>query len=67
MEDQYANYIPLKEAALLCEYSQEYLNLLVRKGKLKAVKIGRNWVTKKEWLAKYLATSQQKKNIFISF
>ena len=67
MEDQSANYIPLKEAALLCEYSQEYLNLLVRKGKLKAMKIGRNWVTKKEWLAKYLENNWHgEKKIFIT-
>ncbi|MBZ9578076.1 hypothetical protein KJA13_03555, partial [Patescibacteria group bacterium] len=48
------NYISLQEATKYCEHSQEYLSLRARQGKLKAVKIGRNWVTKKEWLEKYL-------------
>ena len=47
-------YISLQEATKYCDYSQEYLALRVRQGKLKATKIGRNWVTKKEWLEEYL-------------
>ena len=39
-------------------YSQEYLSLLCRQGKLKGKKIGRNWVTTKEWLDKYQAKTQ---------
>jgi hypothetical protein len=61
MSGESANYISLKEAVLLCEYSQEYLNLIVRKGKLRAVKIGRNWVTKKEWLESYLKMIAKKR------
>lgn len=53
------NYISLKEAAELCSYSQEYLSLRARRGKLKAVKFGRNWMTKKEWLDEYLAGAEQ--------
>jgi len=41
------NYISLREAANYCDYSQEYLSLRARQGKLKALKFGRNWVTKK--------------------
>ncbi|MDI6591429.1 MAG: hypothetical protein QME61_00580, partial [Patescibacteria group bacterium] len=48
------NYISLQEASKFCNYSQEYLSLRARQGKLKAVKFGRNWVTKKEWLEEYL-------------
>jgi len=49
------NYISLREAARYSgRYSQEYLSLRARQGKLKAIKIGRNWVTKKEWLDEYL-------------
>ncbi|MFH1036577.1 MAG: hypothetical protein V1756_00705 [Patescibacteria group bacterium] len=48
------NYISLLEAAKHCNYSQEYLSLRARRGKLKSVKLGRNWVTKKEWLNEYL-------------
>ncbi len=49
------NYIPLSEATKYCDYSQAYLNLRVRQGKLKAVKFGRNWMTKKEWVEDYVA------------
>ena len=46
-------YITLKEATKFCSYSQDYLKLRARQGKLKAVKIGRNWLTKKEWIEEY--------------
>ncbi|PIX03165.1 hypothetical protein COZ78_01845, partial [bacterium (Candidatus Gribaldobacteria) CG_4_8_14_3_um_filter_42_11] len=50
------NYISLTEAAeKYTNYSQEYLSLRARQGKLKAVKIGRNWLTKKDWVEEYLA------------
>ncbi len=48
------NYISLKEATKYCSYSPAYLNLRARQGKLKAVKFGRNWMTKKEWIEDYL-------------
>ena len=48
------NYISLQEATKLCKYSQEYLSLRARHGKLKSIKLGRNWVTKKIWLEEYL-------------
>ncbi|HNV97132.1 MAG TPA: hypothetical protein PKL13_02320, partial [bacterium] len=46
-------YITLAEATKYCSYSQEYLSLRARQGKLKSVKIGRNWKTKKEWVEEY--------------
>ena len=46
-QEKKENYIPLSEATKYCDYSQAYLNLRVRQGKLKAVKFGRNWMTKK--------------------
>ena len=49
-----SEYISLQDATNYCDYSQEYLSLRARQGKLKAVKFGRNWVTKKEWLNEYL-------------
>ncbi|MDO8424503.1 MAG: hypothetical protein Q7S70_01010, partial [bacterium] len=52
--DSLNKYIPLNEATKFCNYSQEYLSLRARQGKLKAVKFGRNWVTKTEWLEEYL-------------
>jgi len=53
MPDSGRQYISLQEAAQYCGYSQEYLSLRARQGKLKAVKIGRNWVTTKEWVQGY--------------
>ncbi|MBU1292185.1 hypothetical protein KKH07_01730, partial [Patescibacteria group bacterium] len=53
-KDAYNNiYISLAEASKLCDYSQEYLSLRARQGKLKAIKQGRNWVTTKDWVEKY--------------
>ena len=46
-------YISLQQATKFCAYSQEYLALRARQGKLKSVKLGRNWVTTKEWLEDY--------------
>ena len=57
-------YISLQEATEYCDYSQEYLSLRVRQGKLKAVKFGRNWVTKKEWLNEYLQKIEEYNNNF---
>ena len=47
-------YISLKQASKFSDYSQDYLSLRARHGKLKAIKIGRNWVTTKEWLNEYV-------------
>src|SRR3989344_29222 len=46
-------YISLQEASQSCSYSQEYLRLLVRQGKIFGKKIGRNWYTTKDSLAEY--------------
>jgi hypothetical protein len=50
------HYISLQEATKYCDYSQEYLSLRARQGKLKAIKIGRNWATREEWVKEYLKT-----------
>jgi len=57
-------YISLQEATKYCGYSQEYLSLRARQGKLKALKFGRNWVTKKEWLEEYLKSVEEYNNNF---
>ena len=46
--------MPLREAAELTPYSQDYLSLLARTGKLEAIKRGRNWVTTRQALERYL-------------
>ena len=51
-------YLSLSEAARTCPYSQEYLSLRARKGKLKAIKLGRNWVTRQEWVDEYVVKMQ---------
>lgn len=48
-------FLTLAEAAKLVGYTPEYLNLRARQKKLKAIKIGRNWHTKKEWVDEFLA------------
>ncbi len=53
MEEEKIKYIFLKQAVEYCSYSQDYLKLRARQGKLKAVKIGRDWATTKEWLEEY--------------
>lgn len=46
-------YISLKEATRYCNYSSDYLKLRVRQGKLRALKMGRNWFTTRKWLEEY--------------
>ncbi len=46
--------LSLKDAAELTPYSPDYLNLLARKGKLRARKIGRDWLITKSDLFDYL-------------
>lgn len=55
-------YISLSEAAKQCAYSQEYLSLRARQGKLKSKKIGRNWVTTVEWLKDYISKMEEYNN-----
>jgi len=58
------NYISLHKATEYCHYSHEYLRLRARTGKLKAIKLGRNWLTKKEWVEEYLThVSEYKKSL----
>ncbi len=51
-------YISLAEAVRGTPYSQEYLSLLARRGKLFSKKIGRNWFTTREAVANYLLLQQ---------
>ena len=62
MDNQIKKYISLEEAKKYCKYSQEYLGLRARQGKLKAVKFGRNWLTTKEWLEEYLKHIEDYRN-----
>jgi len=55
-------YISLQEATEYCDYSQEYLSLRARQGKLKSVKFGRNWMTTGEWLNDYIKKTEDYNN-----
>jgi len=52
--------ISLAEAARLAPYTQEYLNLLCRNGKLQAVKIARNWLTTREAVFSFLEKQEHR-------
>lgn len=54
-ENKNQNYISLVEAAKMCSYSEPYLRLRARAGKLKSVKLGKKWMTTAEWLREYEA------------
>lgn len=47
-------YLPLREAYKETPYNQEYLSLLARRGKIGAVKFGRNWFVSREAIKKYI-------------
>jgi len=53
--------IKLSEAAQHCDYSQEYLSLLSRKGALGATKINGNWMVTREELDTYLKSASARK------
>ena len=55
-------YILLGELAKNSRYSQQYLSLLARQGKLHAIKKGRNWLSTEEALRQYIKNRQRKKN-----
>ncbi|WP_374689798.1 Fic family protein [Promineifilum sp.] len=46
-------WLPLREAAEGAPYSQEYLSLLARTGRLEAIKRGRNWYTTPAAIRRY--------------
>jgi Fic family protein len=48
-------YLPISEVYKDTPYSQEYISLLARRGKVEAVKFGRNWYMTKDAARKYLA------------
>lgn len=52
-------YVSLAEASKGTPYSQEYLSLLARKSRLEAVKLGRNWFTKKEAIKRYIESKRK--------
>ena len=52
-------WLPLREAAEGTPYSQEYLSLLARTGRLEAIKRGRNWYATRAALGRYRESLQR--------
>lgn len=55
--------VSLIQATKTSPYSAKYLNLLANKGALEAHKEGRNWVTTKEAIQRYVNSRQRKRKI----
>jgi hypothetical protein len=55
------DFISLSEAAKMTGYSLTHMNLLSRSGKLKAMKIGKNWHTTSTWVEDFLEEQNSKK------
>jgi Fic family protein len=53
--------VPLSKLASTTRFSEKYLNLLARNGKLEAHKEGRNWVSSSAALKKYLSDRERKR------
>lgn len=56
-------YLLLSEIAKATPYSAKYLNLLARQGKLEAHKEGRNWLTSKEAVERYIKSRERKRKV----
>lgn len=56
------HFISLAQLAKESTFSDKYLNLLARNGRLEAHKEGRNWVSSKEALKRYLEGRERKRN-----
>ncbi|KKP80383.1 MAG: cell filamentation protein Fic [Candidatus Moranbacteria bacterium RIFOXYA12_FULL_35_19] len=54
-------FISLSELAKDTKFTEKYLNLLARNGKLEAHKEGRNWLTSKDALRRYLESRERKR------
>ena len=57
-----AKLVPLSKLAAGSKFSEKYLNLLARSGKLEAHKEGRNWVSSVAALKSYLANRERKRD-----
>ncbi len=56
-------FLLLSEISKITPFSAKYLNLLIRQGKLEAYKEGRDWLTSKEAIERYLKNRARKRKI----
>ena len=62
MTEKREEFMSLKEVAKGTTYSAKYLNLLIRQGKLEGHKEGRNWLTTKESVKRYMDKRKRKRD-----
>lgn len=55
--DPFSDLISIDEAALHAGLSKRHVRLLLEKGMILGKKIGRDWITTKEQVNRYLATN----------
>lgn len=60
-KDRKENFLPLSELSKLTPYSEKYLNLLARQGKIEAYKEKRNWLTTLEAIEEYIKNRKRKR------
>jgi len=52
--ENYKDFITLKEAILLCDYTSDHLARLIRTGKVRGNRVGRSWLISRQDLERYL-------------
>jgi len=57
------NYFPLSIISKKTPYSEKYLNLLARSGKLEAYKEKRNWLTSMEAVEQYIKNRMRRRKL----
>jgi len=56
-DDLFSNLISIEEASVHSGLSKRHLRLLLEQRKIKGKKVGRDWITTKEEVGKYLSTN----------
>ena len=58
-DDQFNDLISIEEAAIHANLSKRHMRLLIREGKILGRKIGRDWITTKTEVNKYISTNRK--------
>jgi hypothetical protein len=62
--EQLKKVISLNQAAKFSGYSQDYLGYLIRRGEIKATKVGKSWFTTEREIKNYLFKQKIRKSEF---
>ena len=57
--DPFGDLVGLEEAAIYADFTTRHLRLLLHHGKIKGRTIGRDWITTKEEIDKYLSLTRK--------